>query len=70
MRSGAGNLTSAAVRSPTRLPAAGPGWSFRVCYDVWLCWADNPPEDQCWERVPLDEDIGLCEKHRREIVGP
>ena len=68
MRSGAGNPTSAAVRSPSRFPAAGPGWPAGPP-DVVFCWADNDPADQCWERVDSTEGIGLCEKHRREIVG-
>ena len=68
MRSGAGNPTSAAVRSPTRLPAAGPGWPVWQP-DVVFCWADDEPAAQCWEHVDPTEGIGLCEKHRREIVG-
>lgn len=69
MRSGAGNPTSAAVRSPSRFPAAGPGRGFPTWSRTWYCWADAPPEDQCWERVDLADPLGLCPEHRREIVG-
>lgn len=46
-------------------------WSPEIPH-TWRCWAQVGPtwSNHCGAEVPADDPLGLCERHREQVVGP